>query len=358
MIRQLGAAVTVTVAAVLSAAPAAGAQIAALDVPRLSGIAVDGDTTDWGGRGLRLDLLTPNRPQRAVLEDLDGRVALGWDERGLLVLALVTDEQIVEAEQEGSLWDGDGMELFLAPALGAGDRVQFAVAPGISPAYLAPRWHMYDYRQAAALKGLPGEPTVAARPTAAGYALEVIVPWGPLGIEAGQGRVVAFQFYINDRDDHGFQRLLFFPAENAHGSSLPYRELRLAAAPGSPVRAIERLRLGAAAGAPALLQVQVRHPGPDRAFELAHGRSVLSRAVADTVGPVKTLRFEVPARRLVRAADQLVLRQSGMTVSAVPVDVACLAARPLLDRARTVAAQVAAGPVPKEKERAAALVLA
>ncbi|MFH1568801.1 MAG: sugar-binding protein, partial [Gemmatimonadota bacterium] len=172
----------VALAAAAAPPPVAGDAALVLDVPQLPGIAVDGDTADWADRGLRLEILTPNRPPRAALDDFDGRAALGWDERGVLVRARVTDNQIVEAEQRGSLWNGDGMELFLAPAPGATDILQFAVAPGVSPAYPASRWFMYDYRQSAALKGLAGEPEVAARRTAEGYDLEVLVPWAPLGI--------------------------------------------------------------------------------------------------------------------------------------------------------------------------------
>ncbi|MFH1570077.1 MAG: hypothetical protein ABIL09_18945, partial [Gemmatimonadota bacterium] len=222
----------------------------------------------------------------------------------------------------------------------------------------ASRWFMYDYRQSAALKGLAGEPEVAARRTAEGYDLEVLVPWAPLGIAPEPGRVVAFQFYLNDRDEGRFQRLLFFPAENAHASSLPYRQLRLAEAAGPPVRLLEKLRLGASAGAPAHLEVQVRLPGPERQLELADGGTVLRRATADTTGPIKTLTFEVPLARLEKAADRLVLRQGGVTVAPVRIDAAVMAARPLLERGRQVAELVATGRLPAEKERVAAVLLA
>ena len=55
----------------------------ALDAPRLSGITVDGDSSDWGQAGLRVDILTPNRPVRPPLASFDATVALGWDEPGM-----------------------------------------------------------------------------------------------------------------------------------------------------------------------------------------------------------------------------------------------------------------------------------
>ena len=347
-------------AATLVSAPAraTSADLPMLDIPHLSGVVIDGGAEDWGDGGLRLDILTPNRPRRAALDDFDGQVRLAWDERGVLVLAEVADDFIKEAQSIGALWAGDGVELFMAVSRGAGDLLQYAVAPGVSEGYAEARWFLHDFRQDAAMKELGGEPEFAGRRTVEGYSLEGFVPWQPLGIEPQPGRVVAFQFYINDYDEGGFERLLFYPAEQSHESSLTFRELRLAQDPGPPVRSVERVSLPAREGDPVGLTVDLRHDGKADEFELLHGTSVLQSAAPDTTGPIVRLHFQIPGDRVEQVADRLSLRADGEIVAALRIPPAYLASRKLLARGREVAEGVASGHLAPDRTRAAALVLA
>ena len=84
-------------AAFLLSPPArAAAQTAApspvFDVPRLDKIAVDGKPDDWGERGFKVEVLAPLEGAPRPPSDLGGAFRLGWDARGLLVLAMVRDD--------------------------------------------------------------------------------------------------------------------------------------------------------------------------------------------------------------------------------------------------------------------------
>ena len=343
-------------AAILAGATAAAA--APLDVPALADITIDGESADWGDAGLRVDLLAPNRPQRQALSDLDGRVRLGWDQRGVLLLAEVTDDEIVEAESQGSLWAGDGMELFLAASIGAADLVQYAVAPGASEDYPDARWYLHDWRQKARLKQLAGDPEFAGARTATGYIVEGLVPWAPLDIGPALGLTVAFQFYINDRDEQGFERLLFFPGENAHMGADPYRELRLAAGPGPALRLIERVTLPASETGLVRVDVEVRCDAPVQSFTLGSGTTTLTPVSRDTLGSVHGLEFRMPAAHLERLAAGLELRADGDLMGPVSIGPAYLKAGELLSRGKRIAQDLSRGRLPHSKRRAAALVLA
>jgi len=60
-------------------------------VPRVDGIVIDGNAADWHDNGLKIDVLASSVPRTPGTFDAWAR--LGWDERGLLILINVLDEQ-------------------------------------------------------------------------------------------------------------------------------------------------------------------------------------------------------------------------------------------------------------------------
>ncbi|MBT5710793.1 hypothetical protein HOI71_07110 [Candidatus Poribacteria bacterium] len=101
------------------------------DIPRLDGVTVDGVGSDWGDDGFHIRLLTTVDGAVRPIADLDAHAQLAWDDDGLLVLVDITDDTPDESENDASLWEGDGIEVFAAAKQGSTPYYQVAVSPGI-----------------------------------------------------------------------------------------------------------------------------------------------------------------------------------------------------------------------------------
>ena len=204
------------------------------DIPRTDKIVIDGKADDWGEAGLRVDLLIPptGRPKRVA--DHDARVRLAWDDRGLLVLAVVRDDKWIEHKDEGWLWRYDGIELFLAPRPGAKNRCQWVISPGMTSKQKKLRWKLHDHRVAKDIKRQPAKLTAARTKTPAGYVLEALLPWSALAIEPKAGRQVGVQVYVNDADkiDGETSHAVWYPADNTGFDGDAMYRVRLAARAG------------------------------------------------------------------------------------------------------------------------------
>jgi len=217
-------------------------KVAAYDIPRMNDVVVDGKADDWsadgqGAGGFRVELLAPIDGAPKPSEDFDARVRLGWDDRGLLLMATVEDDRPIEHEVETLLWQHDAIEVFLAPRQGAPDICQWVIAPGVAPDQPKLRWHLHDHRKDKHLKELPGKIDAARTRTANGYILEALFPWSALAIEPEVGREVAFQVDMIDADLAERSQpyvATWFPAVGTFMDSKRAQTLRLADAPSAP----------------------------------------------------------------------------------------------------------------------------
>ncbi|NQT93544.1 MAG: family 16 glycosylhydrolase, partial [Lentisphaerae bacterium] len=208
------------------------------DIPRLKGIVVDGKADDWREDGYRADVLIPLSGEVKPVEDCDGWVRLGWDERGLLLLARVHDDRWVESDSEEYLWQADGLEIYLAPGRGSPQLCQWVVAPGMAAGQGSPRWHFYDHRKDEQLKGHPAPLTVSRTRVDNGYVLEVLVPWSSIGIQPSMGREVAVQFWVNDSDSDRVKdpyHALWYPETGTFQHSTRMHRVRLSTRPSPPM---------------------------------------------------------------------------------------------------------------------------
>lgn len=262
------------------------------DIPRLSGVRIDGSDADWGGEGLKVEILTG---QGAVdTADCRGRLRVGWTDEGLVVVARVRDNDNWEHPDSTALWQGDCVELFLRPRKGAKDCYQIVAAPGLSTGQPDPRHHVHDHRSTQALKAFAIEPRVARSAFDGGYVLEVLMPWEPLGIVPEPGREVGVQVYVNDRDGEGDKvRLMWHPRGESHREAEHYERVRLSEKASPPAVAaasgryehLSRVRLDVAAiERMAGREVVAR----TMSQELARGRLTAKGgiAVADLIAPM------------------------------------------------------------------------
>ena len=224
--------------AVFPVAAQAGEGSPIFDIPRLDKIAIDGKADDWGDGGFRVDLLTPVSGDLKPITDHDARVRLGWNDRGLLVLALIRDNEWLEHPKDTDLWQCDALEVFLSERCGSANMCQWIISPGMDPEQPEPRWRLYDFRREPALKGLPAEPTVARAKGGDLCVLEVLLPWSALRIDPQVGREVGIQVYADDTDgrrEYAGYNTAWYPEVGAHMFYDRVHRLRLAERAGDPV---------------------------------------------------------------------------------------------------------------------------
>jgi CubicO group peptidase (beta-lactamase class C family) len=241
--------------AAVTTTTARGAEHPIFDVPCVPSISLDGKSDDWGKQGFRVEVIQSLEGAVKPVADLDVRFRLGWDDRGLLVLADVRDDKAYE--KNSYPWENDSLELFVAAKHGSSNFYQTIVTPGRGGE--EPRQLIEDRRPTAA-SPIPLTAEVRRTTSASGYVVEALLPWKSLDLKPKAGDEVAFQLYANDSDGPGdhFQAV-WYPLNRTHESSLRMHRLRLAARPSPPVRAAAsgvyerlrrtRVRVNAVAGA-------------------------------------------------------------------------------------------------------------
>ncbi|MHC5034086.1 MAG: serine hydrolase [Planctomycetota bacterium] len=209
------------------------------DVPEVAGVAVDGSSEDWGDRGFRVEMLTGLGGRVLPPADFDARFRLGWDERGLLLVVTICDDVAAEHENVAQLHEKDCVEVFVAEAVGSGNRYQVIVTSGADPAQKGPRKRFYD-RGPAHKTGDELTMQLASRITDEGQVIEALLPWENLGITPHAGMELGFQIYASDSDDPPGRvgdrlRLVWYPSERSADAPDMMHRLRLASRPGPAV---------------------------------------------------------------------------------------------------------------------------
>jgi len=205
-------------------------------IPRLDGVAIDGDAATWTARGLKIDALAEINGRISPAADFDATVRLGWDHRGLLILVNVHADPAREADHDDQLWTGDSIELFLASQFGGPDMVQAIVSPGITAAHAQLRSQMADHRESLRLMAVKPSVTVARTIAGGNCVVQALLPWDQLAIEPRIGQEVAFQIMVNHT--HGTStksQACWFPAVDAHMNTHSMFRLRLAEAPSPAI---------------------------------------------------------------------------------------------------------------------------
>ncbi|HPC15036.1 MAG TPA: sugar-binding protein [Candidatus Hydrogenedentes bacterium] len=178
-------------------------------------IAVDGVLDEWTTMP---NAMVIDKPEQVVWgsggwqspADLSGIVHLAWRAECLFVAAEVTDDNLRQTRRGDTIWQGDHVELYvdaqpdLDPARDAfGDgQFQIALSPGNffnsgDPLIDCPP-EAFIYRPHGTSVS---EIAVAAKPTAAGYALEAAIPWNVLGVaKPAEGTPLRIEAGISDTD--------------------------------------------------------------------------------------------------------------------------------------------------------------
>lgn len=198
------------------------------DVPRLDKIVIDGKADDWGDSGFKVEALAPVNGGLRAASDFAASFRLGWNERGLLLLTIVRDNDLGENKDTKALWQKDSLELFWGGKVGVRDWVQLHVGPGVGADTPEIRINVDDHRESATLSGIPVNAQIARTKIPGGYVLEALLPWDCLKIVPAKGREAAFQFVANDVDKDGPRaQLMWFPEEGAYSDPAKMQTIRL-----------------------------------------------------------------------------------------------------------------------------------
>lgn len=207
-------------------------------VPRVEGIMVDGSADDWRKQGFRVEFLTDPDGKVLPAEDFDVKFRLGWNQEGLLVLAVIRDDIALEHQHLSRLWRCDCVEIFVSERKGSSNRYSLSIASGADPAHKILRSRVYDWRPED-----QKDPKITTEEASwifeGGYGVEVLLPWENLKIEPSTRMEVGFQFVVNDfdgntKDGGDSLRVGWFPGLNPADSNNMQR-IRLADKPGLPV---------------------------------------------------------------------------------------------------------------------------
>jgi predicted esterase len=205
------------------------------DLPKLNGIKIDADITDWADQGFRIDVLAPADGQIVPSRNFDAAVRLAWSDRGVLALVTVADDVIRESDDDDKLADGDSVEFILVGPVGA---IRYVVAPGVDPKHNTPRHLFEDHQQQRAVQAIANvAPTIASRKTSAGYLIEALIPTAALRPPEPR-QLVAFQIIINDSDRPNQRtRHIWYPADDTVDHPAHAHAVRLGNRTSPPVRA-------------------------------------------------------------------------------------------------------------------------
>jgi len=170
-------------------------------------------------------------------KDFDPCFKIGWNDRGIVLLAQVKDNVIRTARDDAILHKGDSVEVFVTPKRGSSESYRLVVAPGTDPKSPEFRSRFYDHREATTGEELTAE--IAGKRTPDGYLVEIFLPWKNLKTTPGVGTEFGMQLLINDDDGRGDQyrfQAVWHPGGDPGQDPLAYQTFRLAAEPSSPIR--------------------------------------------------------------------------------------------------------------------------
>ncbi len=205
------------------------------DLPRVTGVKVDGAVSDWQGQGLVIHALAGEKPLLRKGADFDVLGRLGWNDEGVLLQVEVTDSTPFEQVNPDIMYEGDCVEFFIMPNDQAQGFPQLVATPGRTKDVTETRLKVFDYRSLQLKKEVPAfTPRVACKTTERGYVMDLLFPWSSIKVKPEIGAIVGVRFAVNDSDATAAQRAgwLNYKKDGNWWNNLP--RVRLAEKPSVP----------------------------------------------------------------------------------------------------------------------------
>ena len=201
------------------------------DIPRLAGITVDGDSSDWANSGFMIDTVVDRWFRLDSPEDFTVRARLGWDHRGLLFHLAVSDDELVLPDTIEDILYSDSLTIWAGSPRLPKDVWKLLVSPGLAE----------DTSQVAIWPGThPANIEIAHRDSESGYAIEVRWPWEVAGVQPKTGETCLFGLRVHDRDLDGQDSYASWAVANPPGEFTPFQRLVLSNDPGMGIKIVAR----------------------------------------------------------------------------------------------------------------------
>lgn len=186
-----------------------------ISIPKLENVKIDGALNDWNNNNAyEIGLLWPYSRSLCRYKDLNASAKVGWDEKGLVLLLNVFDDEFKESSDSSKLWLYDGVEFFLSKKPGDKNLCQWIVTPGMDSLHPHPRWSFVDHRKLTNIKNPDTVIEVARVKRDSSYSLEVRIPWNSMLIDLVSQKEIGFQMWVNDADTNesaAFYNASWFP---------------------------------------------------------------------------------------------------------------------------------------------------
>jgi len=199
-------------------------------IPYLPELSVDGMTGDWNPSYEPLRILSDICGNIPDTNDFKASFRMAWNEKGIFLLAEITDDSLFE--DPDNFWNGDGLELFLSQGRGSLDILQVSARPGFDLPDSVAAFNAYDHLRSRSLN--PAETSIVfdSRETSEGFLLEGLVPFEMLSIEPHQEMRMAIQLYLNDadrKDDPDNFSLPWYPVRESYRNPYAFHSVTLTA---------------------------------------------------------------------------------------------------------------------------------
>jgi hypothetical protein len=211
--------------------PSAMAQVETFDLPRLDGVRIDGDFSDWnGGQGFGVEVLLQEEGTFKHADDHNVHFRAGWNSQGILLYLTVQDDNWVEYPEKGQYYSADVVEVFLAAKRGDDDVCQWYITPGMTDEVTQPGVRFRELRRGPT-KGQPSDLKVFREKLGNDkYRMEILASWSSIGKEGVPGTQAAFQIWVNDKDQGSRRKRyisIFYPAKGASYATNAMHNIRL-----------------------------------------------------------------------------------------------------------------------------------
>jgi poly(3-hydroxybutyrate) depolymerase len=300
------------------------------DIPKMDKATIDGDPKGWGDGGFRVDEFVSVDGAMAPDERFGARMRLAWNDKGLLALFEVRAASHDESADEKALVTGNSIELLMLDKCGGSEMISAVISPGMDPAHPQLRYRIEDLRHDERLRKVAPILTAARVKVAGGYSLEVLLPWENVGITPKIGTELALQVWMYDYAEGALPlREVWYPIAGIRQFPERSRRIRLAEAPGAPVRVAAKAWYDGVRSTRALVVA-----GPDSAGKavslLADGIEIARGALA-LDGSRSLAGLEAPLPPVGTEWKSLTVVVDGKTIETLPV--------PELAKVRTDAAR-------------------
>jgi len=199
----------VPAATVTLAAANPDAQITAVHLA--SAPTIDGNLAEWGEIApFTAPYIVEQESSWDGTMDVQSLWRIGWDVQNLYLAVAVTDDVHVQIRETKFAYLGDSLELQFDTNIQAdygpgvnSDDYQYVISPGNFGDRAPGSFRFRGDAQGVMNDFIGSNAQVAAQQTAAGYNIEMRIPWTDLGIQPAAGSVLGAAFSINDLDTPG-----------------------------------------------------------------------------------------------------------------------------------------------------------